>query len=127
MNKVQAIPFPGELGSPGRVLVAMNPVHRYHDGALISPHSVQSTHVYYHPLISSESILMSRHINFINGVTGIAFAGTWMGLGFGILIHGREKTPPLDLTADAEFDRVVRTSFLRRILKAIVSIVRQFM
>ncbi|OTA88154.1 hypothetical protein M434DRAFT_34947 [Hypoxylon sp. CO27-5] len=138
MNKLQAIPYPGELGSPGRVLVTMNPVHRYHDGALIDPHSVQSTHVYYHPLISSESVLMSRHINLINGVTGIAFAGAWMGFGFHedgfragvnaarILIHGREKTPPLDLTADTEFDCVVRTGFLRRILKAIVSIVWQF-
>ncbi|KAH9988509.1 hypothetical protein F4779DRAFT_632273 [Xylariaceae sp. FL0662B] len=134
MNKLQAIPAPGELGSPSRVLVTMNPVFCRHDGALVDPDSVQSIHLYYWE--SSDSILMARHIHSINGAAGIAGAGAWMGYGFHedgfragvnaacILIYGCENTPPLDLT-DAEQDNVRRTGFLRRILRTIVSIIWQ--
>lgn len=101
MNKLQAIPNPGEYGSPGRVLVTMNPIR--------APRSPQSSHVYYHPLITSESIIMSRHLHKINGVLNVSFAGAWMGYGFHedgfaagahvaqTLIHGHDETAPLQL------------------------------
>ncbi|KUI60928.1 Protoporphyrinogen oxidase 2, chloroplastic/mitochondrial [Cytospora mali] len=74
MNKLQSIPFPGEPGSPGRVLVSMNPLR--------IPRSLQSSHVYHHPLISAESIHMAARLHTINGVAGVTFAGAWMGFGF---------------------------------------------
>ncbi|KAI3390885.1 hypothetical protein diail_8446 [Diaporthe ilicicola] len=74
MNKLQSIPFPGELGSPGRVLVSMNPPR--------PPRSPQSSHVYHHPLISTESIRMAARLHEVNGVTGVSFAGAWTGFGF---------------------------------------------
>jgi predicted NAD/FAD-binding protein len=45
---LQDIPMPGEPGSPGRVLVTMNPNQ--------TPQASQSSHVYHHPLITSGSI-----------------------------------------------------------------------
>ena len=106
MNKLQAIPNPGHHGSPGRVLVTMNPTH--------TPRSSQSSQVYHHPLISSESFLASRRLHEINGVWGISFAGAWMGYGFHedgfsagshaaeMLICGRDKVGPLDIVDTLE-------------------------
>ncbi|KAI1208162.1 FAD/NAD(P)-binding domain-containing protein [Annulohypoxylon truncatum] len=103
MNKLQGIPFPGDPNSVGRVLVSMNPTR--------IPKTLQSIQVYHHPLISSESILMSGYIHRINGVSGISFAGAWMGFGFHedgfasgahvacMLVDGREKAGYLDLVA----------------------------
>ncbi|EQL03527.1 amine oxidase [Ophiocordyceps sinensis CO18] len=127
MNKLQAIPLPGEPGSPGRVLVTMNPTR--------CPRSVQSSHVYYHPLISSESVLMTRHMHSINGVAAISFAGAWMGLGFHedgfaagvhaarVLVNGRDKTCPLDLIPDAKSDSLTRVGLVRALLRLGVVIV----
>ncbi|RYP08961.1 hypothetical protein DL764_001572 [Monosporascus ibericus] len=131
MNKLQAIPFPGEPGSPGRVLVSMNPIH--------IPYSHQSSHVYYHPLISSESILMARNLHLINGVSNIGFAGAWMGFGFhedgfkaGVhaartFVDGWHKTPPLDLTADTMGCRVTRLGFAKIGLRMGVLVVQQLL
>ena len=74
MNRLQGIPMPGEPGSPGRVLVSMNPIH--------SPIKVKGTSIYRHPLFSSASVLASRHLHLINGVANVSFAGAWMGHGF---------------------------------------------
>ncbi len=74
MNRWQGIPGPSEPGSPGRVLVSMNPIH--------SPRNAQGTYVYDHPLFSSDSIQASRRLHLINGVSNVSFAGAWMGYGF---------------------------------------------
>lgn len=74
MNRLQGIPMPGEPGSPGRVLVSMNPIH--------SPTKVKGTSIYRHPLFSSASVLASQHLHLINGVANVSFAGAWMGHGF---------------------------------------------
>ncbi|RYP22269.1 hypothetical protein DL765_001783 [Monosporascus sp. GIB2] len=131
MNKLQAIPFPGERGSPGRVLVSMNPIR--------IPHSLQSSHVYYHPLISSESILMARNLHLINGVRNIGFAGAWMGFGFhedgfkaGVhaaraFMDGWDKTPPLDLTADTMGYRETRLGFAKMGLRMGIAVIQQLL
>lgn len=74
MNRLQGIPLPGEDGSPGRVLVSMNPIH--------SPRAVKGVYKYRHPLFSSASVLASKSLHAINGVTSVSFAGAWMGYGF---------------------------------------------
>ncbi|KAI1414513.1 hypothetical protein F5Y13DRAFT_17013, partial [Hypoxylon sp. FL1857] len=101
MNKLQAIPFPGEPGSPGRVLVTMNPSR--------TPAMLQGSYTYSHSLISAQSVAMSRHLHKINGVDKISYAGAWMGFGFHedgyaagahaarIIMHGHENTGALDL------------------------------
>ena len=66
--------MPGEPGSPGRVLVSMNPIH--------SPTKVKGTYIYRHPLFSSASVLASQQLHLINGVANVSFAGAWMGHGF---------------------------------------------
>ncbi|KAL9074296.1 MAG: hypothetical protein Q9157_004437 [Trypethelium eluteriae] len=68
------IPKPGERDSPGHILVSMNPIH--------SPRAVQSTHIYHHPVITSNSVLASKRLHLINGVSHVHFAGAWMGYGF---------------------------------------------
>jgi predicted NAD/FAD-binding protein len=101
MNKLQGIPNPGEHGSPGKILVSMNPIR--------IPHAPQSQHVYYHPLITSKSVQVAPHIREINNSGSIKFAGAWMGFGFHedgfasgahaarLIMHGYENTAPLDL------------------------------
>ena len=74
MNRLQGIPMPGKPGSPGRVLVSMNPIH--------SPAKVKGTFIYRHPLFSSASVLASERLHLINGVANVSFAGAWMGYGF---------------------------------------------
>jgi predicted NAD/FAD-binding protein len=107
MNRLQSIPSPGEKNSPGRVLVSMNPLR--------VPSAVQAQIEYYHPLISHESLLMTRHLHRINGVSCICFAGAWMGYGFHedgfaagahaarLIINGHASTPPLDLIQDVGY------------------------
>jgi predicted NAD/FAD-binding protein len=131
MNKLQDIPLPGEPGSPGRVLVTMNPIR--------TPRNLQSSKVYYHPLIASESIVMSRYLDKINGVDNVSFAGAWMGFGFHedgfaagahvakTLINGRENTGPLDLVARVQEIRGRKVGFSRSMLKMGVSIVQYFL
>jgi predicted NAD/FAD-binding protein len=106
MNRLQSIPSPGEKNSPGRVLVSMNP--------LGMPSAVQGQIQYSHPLISHESLLMTRHLHRINGVSCIYFAGAWMGYGFHedgftagahaarLITDGHASTPPLDLIQDIQ-------------------------
>lgn len=74
MNRLQGIPMPGEAGSPGRVLVSMNPIH--------PPSKVKGTYFYRHPLFSSASVSASKRLHMINGVGNVSFAGAWMGYGF---------------------------------------------
>ncbi len=109
MNKLQSIPSPWEEGSPGRVLVTMNPIR--------IPRSPQSSHVYHHPLLSSKSILALKHLHKINGVSNVSFAGAWMGWGFHedgfvagsraaeMLIYGRDKAPDMELITMSEGSR----------------------
>ena len=74
MNRLQLIPKPGEAGSPGRVLVSMNPIRE--------PRLVKGRYNYSHPLFSADSIQASKRLHEINGVANISFAGAWMGFGF---------------------------------------------
>lgn len=129
MNKLQAIPSPGEFESPGRVLVTMNPVR--------IPRSPQSSHFYEHPVISSKSMLALRQLHKINGTAGVSFAGAWMGYGFHedgfvagahaarMLIDGRENTPPLELGTlpDSPLDDQ-RLSWKDAIVRAVIAAVQ---
>ncbi|KZZ94251.1 amine oxidase [Moelleriella libera RCEF 2490] len=131
MNALQDIPLPDETGSPGRVLVSMNPFRQ--------PSSFQSSHVYYHPLINSESILMTRYLHTINGVANVSFAGAWMGFGFHedgfvsgahaarIITQGRAAVPPLDLVGNSEPARSDRAGLWRNALKVVVLGTQQFL
>ena len=74
MNRLQSIPLPGEPGSPGRVLVSMNPID--------PPSKVKGTYYYRHPLFSSASISAAKSLHLINGLANVSFAGAWMGYGF---------------------------------------------
>lgn len=74
MNRLQGIPLPGELNSPGRVLVSMNPIH--------PPSTVKGTYHYKHPLHTSASVLASENLDILNSVGNVSFAGAWMGYGF---------------------------------------------
>ena len=74
VNRLQRIPGPGEPGSPGRVLVSLNPIQ--------PPRDIKGTYVYHHPLSTSASFQVSRHLHLINGVKILSFAGAWMGHGF---------------------------------------------
>jgi predicted NAD/FAD-binding protein len=74
MNRLQAIPNPGEPESPGRVFVSMNPIR--------TPHLPRLHQVYYHPILDSKSIQASRSLPLINAASNISFAGAWMGYGF---------------------------------------------
>ena len=76
MNRLQNIALPPDPLSPGRVLVSMNPIHEP------SPCTQQGRFVYDHPLLSSDSIIASHRLPDINGVSGVTFAGAWMGYGF---------------------------------------------
>ncbi|RCI17199.1 hypothetical protein L249_1849 [Ophiocordyceps polyrhachis-furcata BCC 54312] len=128
MNKLQAIPFPGQAGSPGRVLVTMNPP--------TAPSSVQSTHVYYHPLISSESILGTRRLHEVNGPGSVTFAGAWMGYGFHedgflagahaahLIMKGKGHVAPLNLVECIDEGTPLPTSLTRTILRTCVRVVQ---
>lgn len=74
MNRLQGIPNPGLSGSPGRVLVSLNPIRQ--------PQSVHSEYIYHHPLFSSDSFSAQKRLCEINGTAGISYAGAWMGYGF---------------------------------------------
>ncbi|KAI5917752.1 FAD/NAD(P)-binding domain-containing protein [Camillea tinctor] len=131
MNKLQAIPFPGEPGSPGRVLVTMNPTK--------APKTSQSSQVYYHPTFSARSIHMARHLDTINGAQNVSFAGAWMGFGFHedgfaagahaahMIAHGREKTPQLDLIYGNTCYQDRNAGFARTCLKIAILVVHHIL
>ena len=128
MNRSQGIPGPSEPGSPGRVLVSMNPIH--------PPHDAQGTYVYDHPLFSSDSIQASRRLDLINGVSNVSFAGAWMGYGFhedGFTagLHAARKM----INCPENTDRFKRTelrpwthkpSLTERVCKVIVQVIQSF-
>ena len=130
MNRLQAIPLPGEPGSPGRVLVSMNPFR--------TPRAAKGKYIYSHPLFSSASVLASRSLHTINGATNVSFAGAWMGYGFhedGFVagLHAAENIlRPTghcvrDLPAGTEgVTRAPRWRLRDRICRAIIQIVQSF-
>lgn len=108
MNKLQDIPLPGDVDSPGRVLVTMNPTRE--------PQLLQSSQVYYHPLPSAKSLRMAGRLHELHGSDGgigggVSFAGAWMGFGFhedgfaagthaaDVLIKGPQQAGRLNLVA----------------------------
>jgi predicted NAD/FAD-binding protein len=129
MNKLQNIPLPGQPGSPGRVLVTMNPTH--------VPRKSQSSHVYCHPLISSDSVRMADRLDEINGIGSISFAGAWMGFGFHedgfmagshvakMLINGRENTNGMNLMARLDDHTLRNRGLVLFIVKLIVALVQR--
>ncbi|KAI1170283.1 FAD/NAD(P)-binding domain-containing protein [Nemania sp. FL0916] len=130
MNKLQNIPLPGEPGSPGRVLVSMNPPR--------VPHKPQSTHVYHHPLINFESISMVDSLNEINGVANISYAGAWMGFGFhedgfaagshvaSMLINGIENAERLNLMQGEKDVHVRRLGLFMSIVRLAIILLQRF-
>ena len=128
MNKLQSIPFPGSPGSPGRVLVTMNPTRQ--------PNAVQSSHVYYHPFLNCRSLEMTRHLHRINGVNGISFAGAWMGFGFhedgfsagthaaDIVIHGHANAGRLDLVHGKSTKTQMNRTTLQALLRILIDIIQ---
>lgn len=105
MNKLQGIPVPGKPGSPGQVLVTLNPTKE--------PRATQSSQVYYHPLLNAKSLQMAERLHELqrDGPEGVIFAGAWMGFGFhedgfaagthaaNMVIRGRDKAGQLNLVA----------------------------
>lgn len=74
MNRLQSIPFPGQPGSPGRVIVTLNPLRQ--------PKAIQCQRTYYLPIISSAAVQASRQLDLLNKSDNISFAGAWMGFAF---------------------------------------------
>ncbi|KAI8950463.1 FAD/NAD(P)-binding domain-containing protein [Xylaria longipes] len=130
INKVQGIPLPGAPSSPGRVMVTMNP-HRV-------PNSQQGLYEYHHPLITSESFSMVRHMHKINGVDRISFAGAWMGFGFhedgfaaGVhaartIVYGCDEIGALNLFSFQHIRSRGKFSVLKTTLKLVAAVVRWF-
>lgn len=125
MNKLQAIPSPGGQGSPGKVLVTMNPFR--------TPEFLQSRHVYHHALITAESIMASQQLDKINGTSSVSFAGAWMGYGFHedgfasgtraahVLIHGNSDFfPPKSWTTKENPRNMTARDVIARTVIAIV-------
>lgn len=112
MNKLQDIPLPGEPGSPGHVLVTMNPTSK--------PRGLQSSQIYYHPLLNAKSLQMAERLHELqcDGPKGVSFAGAWMGFGFhedgfaagthaaDMVIRGHDEVGQLNLVAGSETRRV---------------------
>ena len=127
MNRLQSIATPGHALSPGRILVTMNPIQL--------PRFQKSSHMYSHPLITSESLAMSKELQQINGVDGVSFAGAWMGWGFHedgfvsgkyvarCLIEGRENMEGLEL-AKIEGNLGRRVGLCERVLRRVVEVVQ---
>ncbi|KAI0812855.1 FAD/NAD(P)-binding domain-containing protein [Xylaria sp. FL0064] len=130
INKVQGIPLPGTPGSPGRVLVTLNPYR--------VPKLQQGMYIYEHPLITSESFSMAHQIHNINGIDKISFAGAWMGFGFhedGFMsgahaartfIHGRDEIGKLDLFSFSNHSTSGKLSVFKVILQLIARILNWF-
>ncbi|KAF2794310.1 FAD/NAD(P)-binding domain-containing protein [Melanomma pulvis-pyrius CBS 109.77] len=130
MNRLQSIPLPGHPSSPGRVLVTMNPP--------IPPQYTQSSQIYYHPLISSDSIRMSKELWKINGVRKVSFAGAWMGFGFHedgfasgayvakCLIEGREEKEVLDIVGGIQGINKKEMGLRERVGRGVVRMVQWF-
>ncbi|KAI0188243.1 FAD/NAD(P)-binding domain-containing protein [Astrocystis sublimbata] len=124
MNKLQAIPFPGQSGSPGRVLVTMNPVS--------IPEAPQAVHRYDHPLLTFESLEIMPRLREINGTNKISFAGAWMGFGFHedgfsagihaaqIVALGHKSAGPLNLVADTRKMALSQVGLLRSLVRLVV-------
>ncbi|KAF4965351.1 hypothetical protein F66182_18026, partial [Fusarium sp. NRRL 66182] len=74
MNRLQSITFPGQPGSPGRVIVTLNPLRQ--------PKAIQCQRTYYLPIISSAAVQESRQLDLLNKSDNISFAGAWMGFAF---------------------------------------------
>lgn len=74
MNRLQSIPFPGQLGSPGRVIVTLNPLRQ--------PDAIQCQRIYYLPIISSAGVQAARHLDLLNKADNTSYAGAWMGYAF---------------------------------------------
>ncbi|KAF2759041.1 FAD/NAD(P)-binding domain-containing protein [Pseudovirgaria hyperparasitica] len=130
MNKVQRIPMPGQLGSPGRVLVSMNPPR--------IPAFTQSSQVYYHPLLTAESLSAVDRLCEINGRSSVSFAGAWIGLGFHedgfasgahaaeMIVRGRENVGRFEpLRRDERVPE--RYSFADRVVRGCVSAVQRLL
>ena len=129
MNRLQGIPLPGNKRSPGRVLVTMNPIR--------DPLSTQSRHVYYHPIISSESISAAERLSLVNSASNVKFAGAWMGYGFHEdgFVAGRQVAEGI-LNADMSTERIrygnqltewiSQTSPADRTVRAIINAVQFF-
>lgn len=103
------------------------------------PGLLQSSHIYHHPLISSESFVMTQHLDKINGVANVSFAGAWMGFefhedGFAAGVHaartlmdGREKKGPLRLMDDGKESHLDTIGFTRVLLRLAVVLVLQLL
>jgi predicted NAD/FAD-binding protein len=74
MNRLQSIPWPGQPGSPGRVIVTLNPLRQ--------PDSIQCQRTYHLPIICSAGVKAARKLHLLNEADNVSFAGAWMGFAF---------------------------------------------
>lgn len=74
MNRLQSLPWPGQPGSVGRVIVTLNPVRE--------PAAIQCRRTYFLPIISSAAVQAARHLDQLNEADNVSFAGAWMGYAF---------------------------------------------
>lgn len=134
MNKLQGIPFPSEPGSPGRVLVTMNPIRQ--------PRTSQSSQVYYHPLLNARSLQMAERLHELHRDEPeggrVSFAGAWMGFGFhedgfaagthaaDALIKGRDQIGRLNLISGTGGNRrKTNISLMEMMLRLFVDLVQR--
>lgn len=74
MNRLQSIPWPGQPGSVGRVIVTLNPIRR--------PDAIQCQRTYYLPIISSAGVKAAGKLDLLNEADNVSYAGAWMGYAF---------------------------------------------
>lgn len=128
MNKLQDIPLPREIGSPGRVLVTMNPPQE--------PRAFQSSQVYYHPFLNAKSLQMTERLHELKSDGGVSFAGAWMGFGFhedgfvagthaaDVLIKGRDGAGELKLIPNPTGSMGTKKGLWVTVLRMVVQVVQ---
>lgn len=128
MNRLQSIPLPGQLGSPGRVIVTLNGIKK--------PDAVQCRRTYYVPIISSASIHAAHDLALLNKADNVSYAGAWMGYAFhedgflaGLAVAKKIRTGIYENTTRVRFGEelgefIPRPSFGIRLLRLGISAVQ---
>ncbi|OGM44890.1 hypothetical protein ABOM_006125 [Aspergillus bombycis] len=124
LNRLQAIPGPGEEGSLGRVLVTMNP--------MTAPGQARSWHLYRHPKITSKSVRALKRLHLLRTGGNVSFAGAWMGYGFhedgfvaGLQVAKEIIGGDCDTFADVETtEEECRPTWTRYLVRGIVRVVQ---
>lgn len=128
MNRLQSLPWPGQPGSVGRVIVTLNPVRQ--------PDAIQCRRTYYLPIISSAGVLAAQHLDELNRADNVSYAGAWMGYAFhedgfsaGLAVANKIRTgtyenPTRFRSGEELKESVPRLSLKIRLLRFAIAIVQ---